>query len=83
VFGFAAGRLLRGAQAAGAQPTPSASGGTTPSMPRSTASPALQPSGPAFAGATADGSEVVLLEGDPTTVGTLGTVPAPVGGGLR
>jgi hypothetical protein len=81
VFGFAAGRLLRGAQAAGSQASPSM--GTTPSVPQPAASPALRPGGPAFAGATADGSEVILLEDDPTTVGTLGTVPTPVGGGFR
>jgi hypothetical protein len=78
VVGFAAGRLLRGAKDAGGQ-TPSA-GSAQPAITQPTPAPALPSAGTPFAGATADGSEVVVLQDDPTSPGTLGNVPTPVGG---
>lgn len=80
VVGFAAGRLLRGAQAASSEaapaPQPSPAGMPAPPAP-------LPATGDAYAGATADRTEVVVLEQTPGMPGTTGLTPTSAPGAMR
>lgn len=75
--GFFGGRLLRGAQSA-SQVAAVTGPATTPSMPQS---PVLPMPGQ-LAGATTEGTDVIVLTESATAPGTTGVVPTTVGGGL-